>query len=310
MQNFSYIDYFLISNNLKRHVCEFNIIDEALNLSDHCPIKMHLTSINTEEIFSKKCNASCSKNSVNEGGKNAKQYKLRWDHSNCDDYYEFTRLHSEKLYDKCLSLLGEISAINLLKNKDVPMRWSDNASLFSDLCTCVDVLYNELILLLAEAGDTCIEKYKVDVLKFWWDEESDALKMDSISTHNNWRLLDRPNSGPIFEAKKKAKSLYRLYLRKNMGREKEEFSNSLHDSLMAKNQGEFWKVWRKKFGSKKNNQLTINNSNDHVSTANDFSNFFAKVSNSPSNVASHDAVQDRFHLYRLSCLGNNLKLTF
>ena len=27
-------------------------------------------------------------------------------------------------------------------------------------------------------------------------------------------------------------------------------------------------------------------------------NFFAKVSNSPSNVASHDAVQDRFHLYK------------
>ena len=66
-------------------------------------------------------------------------------------------MHSEKLYDKCLSLLEEISAINLLTNKDVPMRWSDNASLFSDLCTCVDVLYNELILLIAEAGDTCIK---------------------------------------------------------------------------------------------------------------------------------------------------------
>ena len=128
-----------------------------------------------------------------------------------------------------------------MKDNDVPMRWSDNASLFSHLCTCVDVLYNELILLLAEAGDTCIKKYKVDFLKFWWDEEGDALKRDSISTHNNWRVLGRPNSGPIFEAKKKAKSLYRLYLRKNMGREKEEFSNSLHDSL-AKNQGEFWKA--------------------------------------------------------------------
>ena len=59
---------------------------------------------------------------MNEGGKNAKQYKLRWDHSNCGDYYEYTRVHSEKLYDKCLSLLAEISAIHPMKDNDVPMR--------------------------------------------------------------------------------------------------------------------------------------------------------------------------------------------
>ena len=46
--------------------------------------------------------------------------------------------------------------------------------------------------------------------------------------------------------------------------------------IMAKNQGEFWKKFNDKFGSKKNNQLTINNSKDDVTTANDFSNFFAK----------------------------------
>ena len=48
LQNFSYIDYFLISNNLKSQVCEFNIIDNALNLSDYYPIKMNFKLINID----------------------------------------------------------------------------------------------------------------------------------------------------------------------------------------------------------------------------------------------------------------------
>src|SRR5580692_8182450 len=41
LQNFSYIDYFMISNNLQSQVVEFDVIDNAVDMSDHYPIKLN-----------------------------------------------------------------------------------------------------------------------------------------------------------------------------------------------------------------------------------------------------------------------------
>jgi hypothetical protein len=153
------------------------------------------------------------------------------------------------------------------------------------------------VSLLSEASDKCIVKCKVDFFKFWWDEEGDALKNDSIVTHRNWCAVGRPKTGVLFDAKKKAKSRYKLYLRQHMQMKNDEVSNSLHDSLINKDQSTFWKVWKKKFGVKNVKQDRINGLVDNYLIAKEFSSFFVKTSNENVDRSSHKAMLDRLLCY-------------
>ena len=65
------------------------------------------------------------------------------------------------------------------------------------------------------------------------------LKQNSIKTHKIWVENWRPKNGSIYELKTKAKSAYKLFLRKQQKLETSNVSNSLHDSLMNKNSTTF-----------------------------------------------------------------------
>jgi hypothetical protein len=187
--------------------------------------------------------------------------------------------HSQQLLNQCSQLLSDILQFVSTYNYDDYCRLESITNTHDAFCSRANELYENLVSILTKSSDFCVKKFKTDYFKFWWDQEGDLLKNNSISTHKEWCLYGRPNTGPIFEAKKRAKMQYKAYLRKNMATEKVEITNSLHDSLMSKNQDQFWKTWRSKFGVNKTKKPRINGLSDDSSIASTFADFFATVSN-------------------------------
>jgi len=53
-----------------------------------------------------------------------------------------------------------------------------------------------------------------DFYKYWWDQELDLLKQDSVKHHRIWTALGRPRYGDCFEAMSKSKLRYKQAIRK------------------------------------------------------------------------------------------------
>ena len=86
--------------------------------------------------------------------------------------------------------------------------------------------------------------------KFWWWEELDVLKANSLRDHIIWKEAGRPRSGSIFKAYQTSK----LNLKRMPEYERQEktvYTNDLHEALLNKNGPAFWKCWRSKFECEK-----------------------------------------------------------
>ena len=99
----------------------------------------------------------------------------------------------------------------------------------------------------------------------------------SIDTHKLWIEADRPKHGSVYENKSKAKAAYKLCVRNNQQKETSNISNALHDALINKSNGSFWKVWNSKFGNKKNHVLSIDGCSADEEIANNFAKYFSKT---------------------------------
>ena len=97
----SYIDYFLVSSTLIKSINDFDVIDLALNASDHNPIWLDLEMefVNTNSAINKVCNTS--KDTVN-------NVNLRWDHADLASYYSATGACVSQLLIETSTLLNKI----------------------------------------------------------------------------------------------------------------------------------------------------------------------------------------------------------
>src|SRR5207245_175590 len=94
LRHSSYIDYFMISNKLIVKVNDFDIIDCAVNLSDHCPIvlKISLAIIAQQTMRDRlKPETSNKKNHIS-------HQTLRWDHGDTGSYYMLTQSLAQPVY--------------------------------------------------------------------------------------------------------------------------------------------------------------------------------------------------------------------
>ena len=224
-------------------------------------------------------------------------FRLRWDHSDCKSYYDYTFNYSQDLFYQCSMLLSEISTFVNYKMKCEYFNDCEINSLLNLYRENVTCLYEKLVELLNTASELFIKKLKVNFFKYWWDHEGDLLKNESIVTHKNWCSTGRPMHGVIYEAKRKAKAAYKLYLKRNMLKDKEEISNALHESLLNKNNDQFWKTWKYKFGSNSKKKSSINGLRDENAIANAFSEHFAKTSNKKKNSKLNDSL-DLYSSYK------------
>ena len=64
------------------------------------------------------------------------------------------------------------------------------------------------------SAEAAVPVYRQNVFKFWWKQELDALKENSMESHRLWVSAGRHRFGPILVKRNKAGNAYRCYLEK------------------------------------------------------------------------------------------------
>lgn len=212
----SYIDYFLISQSLSENLLTFNILDLGDNLSDHLPINIVLkVDINCVH----RLHVPVVEHS---GSSNFNQMKLRWDHAYLGDYMELCGVLLQPLYSKICSVYNNwmnvdnsSSVTNVQGSMTeyypcddnmpsepfnrpssaketfgyIPLNFDYNYSAHrgvfkSDIVNDnIDSMYRELVSVLNYAASRKIPAEKCNFHKYWWNQQLDELKQNSIDTH-------------------------------------------------------------------------------------------------------------------------------
>jgi exonuclease III len=242
--HYSVIDYFITSDLCK--VTCYNVVEPSVNLSDHRPIVAHFS--NKKPVID-----------YNEQGCKAKEKtavtQLRWDHADLLSYYHLTGLHVQKL-----------------------LEYFDNQGR-SD-CSKSDLInyaYDKLVSSLQYCASISVPLHYKGFYKFWWDQELDLLKEDSIKSHVAWKSAGRPRSGPYFNKYRSDKLAYKLRIRSSQQDEAVSYTNDLNDALLQKQGNTFWNCWRSKFSSKITRPLHIDNLTGDSDIADHFASYFKNI---------------------------------
>ena len=122
-------------------------------------------------------------------------------------------------------------------------------------------------------------------MKSWWDPELDTLKSQAILSHKLWLEGGKPRFGSLYSKRTQDKLLYKNATNQRKIEEKLRVSSDLHDSLLNKKSGVFWKTWKSKVcGKTQSNKMVINGSSDDTVIANLFKDYFQMAcTNNSSN---------------------------
>lgn len=260
------IDYIMCSVNIP--VYNYDVLDLNHNFSDHMPV---LTTV--------KCNLSTSTATQNSNHTKETTFQLRWDHADLTRYYEFTRTNFESLWHYVDNLSDS----------------EGNPNYFQ----IIDYVHDEIVKILREAARLFVPERRKNFFKYWWSQELDLLKAESIKSNDIWKLAGKPRHGQIFIERTRARMQYRSKLRQCQRSEEQCYSNDLHDALMAKNGVVFWKCWRSKF----DRDIKINGVDGlfcDLKIADKFQQHFSSVSeaNDPEIAVNlRDAFNQRFNGY-------------
>jgi len=82
--------------------------------------------------------------------------------------------------------------VNPVKNINNPISQED-----------IEDIYNKVVQVLNVGAERTVPFKDANFFKFWWDEELDILKQESINSHNIWVSNGRPRNGPIFSDRNK-----------------------------------------------------------------------------------------------------------
>ena len=267
LNQFSYLDYFLLSEPLHDNITGFIIYDESYNYSDHNPIRLSVKL----DILSQSSNML---KSASLGQK--KDLILRWDKSDLRAYYNST-------YTLLLPTYTLINAFKCAGNRNFECE--------------LETIYHSIITSLTKAADECVIKKPSGFFKHWWSIELDALKIASIDSHNLWIAHGKPRNGMIFERRNSARLLYRKSIRSLQEEEHSTITNSLHDALLNKQNNNFWSTWKKKFQTKSRPPMVVDGLSSANDIANGFSKYFASHSIKCSTSEQETKTLDRLHNY-------------
>ena len=195
---------------------DFDVFDPDINFSDHLPLK--LTCVCSDSKACEILNDSCAPSA-----KSPTHY--RWDRADLTSYYSYTGQELQHI-------LMQIDSIDEF-----------NDTLFAE----IDSLYDDIIRVLSSASNSYVPQHKKSFYKFWWDEELNILKDDSIESNKLWKAAGKPRCGPIFNKRQSYRLRYRKRITEGEKSALSSYTNELHDALMRKDGPEFWKCWRSKF---------------------------------------------------------------
>jgi len=243
----SCVDFLLVSDASK--VIDFKVVDEGSNLSDHLPITAEL-----------QCNMSSFASGQQNKQTNAEHTFLRWDHADLIRYYQLTGQHMQVILNELKMVERSVHAGCVGKD---------------DLCNFINDIYDNIVSVLNNSAQATVPSRTKQFYKFWWDQELDCLKEESVNTHKLWKAAGKPHLGPIFEKYHKSKLLYKKRIRECQQQETCSYTNELHEALINKQGGNFWKCWQSKFGNKNNSIVHVDGITDANDIVNKFQAYFA-----------------------------------
>ena len=255
LNQYTMLDYCIVSENLKHDINKYCIIDSAINLSDHLPILISLT-VEVSDLASER-------NKINRKSDEVKC--MRWDLADLKYYYEQTRVAVTPLFEKIKTIFD--NSANSTRKSDY----------LANQCSAIETIYVEFVKKLADAANCTIPMVKKNSRKYWWDQELKDLKDISCETHNIWKASGRPHSGTVFDSMIKAKLTYKRSIKSKQASSKLTVTNDLHEALLNKDTNNFWKIWNSKFNSKSKESIMIDGLTDQLEIANSFANFFEKT---------------------------------
>jgi len=97
-------------------------------------------------------------------GRTSGTYTLRWDKANVDLYYQ--------------------ASMELLNGIKIPWHLLTGDSFNKhDVLSSIDNFYADIVTALRTSSDSTVPKQKSDFYKYWWDQELDLLKQESVKNH-------------------------------------------------------------------------------------------------------------------------------
>ena len=159
----------------------------------------------------------------------------------------------------------------------------------------------KIVNILRNSANSFIPKHKANFYKFWWDQELNELKANSVRTNNVWKAAGKSRTEQIFMQSQTVKAAYKLRIRQALKEEKVSYSNDLHDALLAKSGNDFCKSWHSKCGDNKATPRQINGiTNDKIIVSN-FAEYFSKCCTPNSAERSYIIYSKYAHLRQNYC---------
>ena len=268
----SYIDFFLVSPLLKSTNLKYNILDLALNFSDHRPISLTIDILLAGLYPNKPIPPFSTRTSLP-----SIKSRLRWDQVKKDTYYAQSHLTLSPL----LSEINEHEEQTKLNCQSCV----DQGNCECSPCTAaametkilIEVWYGRLTSTLKELAIAHIPALSPKALKHWWSPEANRLKAASIKTHHDWILAGRPCAGALFSSMKDAKYEYKIFLKKQKLASRSRVTDALAYNLSEKRSKQFWISFKAKLGMKPSSNFNIGESCNPSVIANNFAVQFAEA---------------------------------
>ena len=92
----------------------------------------------------------------------------------------------------------------------------DTGGSFVDECskiTLLNKIYEKLIAILKHCTSLTVPKHEKDFYKYWWDQELDLLKGESINSHNLWKSSSFINCVFVTVKKTNLKTIRMIFMR-------------------------------------------------------------------------------------------------
>ena len=312
----SYLDYFFIDNKLVSNFVKILDIDDIPNFSDHVPILLQLSNIDVLDCNQNvlpKLNSDCGFNNKNAlTGKNEFVEKLRWDRADLNLYYAVSGVKLSKIFDnvqalyESLQLDSQSQGLYTAYEADSSVRKTVGQTVVDNTVAAkIELFYSDIINALLQSCKEVVPILKVNALKYWWDQEMDILKNNSILSHREWLNAGKPRSGPIFEKRNRDKYTYRNKIKSHKSSEKCEISNDLHECLINKNSNSFWKIWKNKFCSKTSPQIA-DGGTDNKCISDMFAEHFSKIC-TPNSIDMHRKMKTDYNALLSTYSGDSIQ---
>ena len=223
-----------------------------------------------------------------------------WSEESKGHYYNYTNSYVQPIYLDILQVYN--SAYDLRMDGLQPSYNNNNCnnyynylSVYSQdiehtLCDSIKQqskdLYRQVTGAIAQAALDTVFKKRSHHKKFWWDDDLNTLKAESILSHNEWIRDGRPILGDSYARKTKAKLAYKKAIKSKRKNAEGKITDRLHDQLTNCNQTGFWKTWKNCFNQKQKNITRVEGLLDEGAIANKFANHFADICHPLANFAA------------------------